>query len=1151
MKAELRSIDIKIRTFALGAMWSLTVLASLLWNIYQTKQGILHLAVSQARFAYERDILIRRWNACYGGVYVPVTDKSPPNPYLDVPERDIVTPSGVTLTLINPAYMTRQVHELAAEMQWVQGHITSLHHISPANAPDPWERKALEAFERGATEVNSVEEVNGEPYLRLIRPLFTEEGCLRCHAAQGYKLSDIRGGISVSLPMAPLLFMERSQIVNLSLGHGVLLLLGLAGLWWKARRQRLSMTDRRQMQEALARSEEQFRRIVDSSPMGIHVYRQESSGRLLFVGANPAADLILGIDHKSLIGKTIEEAFPQLVDTEVPDHYRAVCAHGLNWHTERFDYVDDRIAGAYEVHAFQTIPGAMATLFLEITERKRAEEQLRDLSRFNQGVLDSLGSHICVLDESGTIVAVNQAWLDFAAGNSCGAVVVDVGVNYFAVCEAASGEDRQSAQEMMRGIRAVVTGEMPEFSYEYSCHSPDEERWFVARVTRFRYRGSVLVVVAHLNITALRRAEASLRENEEKMRSILRAAPVGIGTLVVDTLMEVNARICTMTGYGREELVGSSTLLLYPTGKDFEHVGVEQYRQILQNGAGSVETVWRRKDGSLFDVLLNSAPLDPLDPSRGAAFTALDISELKNAQQRMKESEEKLLALINASPDIICFKDASGAWIQANDSILNLYQIKNVDYHNKTEFELADYTAPIFQKAFRTCSATDEIAWNKEGASRSEEIIPDSEGANRVYDVLRIPLYTPDQSRRGLVVFGRDITELKAAQAEKDLLQVQFLQAQKMESVGRLAGGVAHDFNNKIQAILACTELSLLEIDTDSPVHERLQQVLMAAEQSADLTRQLLAFARKQVISPRRLDLNTVVSSMMRILQRIIGEDIELRWIPGRDIWTVRVDPAQIDQILANLVINGRDAIAGVGTICLKTENVILDESYCAAHDGAVSGEYVLMSVSDNGTGMGNEVLEHIFEPFFTTKEVGKGTGLGLATVYGIVKQNNGYIDVRSELDVGTTFGVYLPALKGKAGELETEFSVDEPPTGTETVLVVDDDEAIMNLGAMVLTRLGYTVLTASTPGKAIRLAGEYASDVHLLIADVVMPEMNGKELAQRLAFVKPGLKCLFMSGYTADVIAHHGVLADGVQFIQKPFSIDKIAKKIREVLAD
>ncbi len=394
-----------------------------------------------------------------------------------------------------------------------------------------------------------------------------------------------------------------------------------------------------------------------------------------------------------------------------------------------------------------------------------------------------------------------------------------------------------------------------------------------------------------------------------------------------------------------------------------------------------------------------------------------------------------------------------------------------------------------------------------------------------------------------------DTTEGKRVQEDKARLEAQLQQAQKMESVGRLAGGVAHDFNNMLGVILGNTEIALGELTRGDPLFAELLEIRKAAERSADLTRQLLAFARKQTVTPKVLNLSETVEGMLKMLKRLIGEDIDLVWKPKLDLWPVRVDPSQVDQILANLSVNARDAIHDVGRVMIETGNCVIDEESCERHAGFLPGEYVMLVVSDNGCGMDQEAQLHLFEPFFTTKNVGHGTGLGLATVYGIVKQNNGHISVHSEKGIGTTFKVFLPRHVSKPGQSQKERALEPVKRGQETVLLVEDEPAMLRLITRLVERLGYTVLAARSPGEAIRLATECRRPIHLLMTDVIMPEMNGRELARTLLAFCPNLKRLFMSGYTADVIAHHGVLDVGVHFIQKPMSMNDLATKVREAL--
>jgi nitrogen-specific signal transduction histidine kinase/CheY-like chemotaxis protein len=394
-----------------------------------------------------------------------------------------------------------------------------------------------------------------------------------------------------------------------------------------------------------------------------------------------------------------------------------------------------------------------------------------------------------------------------------------------------------------------------------------------------------------------------------------------------------------------------------------------------------------------------------------------------------------------------------------------------------------------------------------------------------------------------------DISESKRAEMERQIIEGHLLQAQKMESVGRLAGGVAHEFNNMLQVINAHADLAQKSIAASDPLNSHLQAIAKAGSRSADIVRQLLAFARKQIITPQTLELNAVIANTLEILRGLIGENIDTLWKPAPHACLVKMDRAQIDEILVNLVLNARDAISGIGRIAIATDTVELGEVDSQSHPDIPPGSYVLLEISDNGSGIDTETQLKLFEPFFTTKPQGAGTGLGLSTVYGIVKQNNGIIEVSSKLGEGTTFRIFLPREKAGARLPASAFAKRELPGGNETVLLVEDEEALLRIGRLLLEDLGYKVLAASGPNQGIRIAAEYAGDIHLLLTDVIMPEMSGRELRDRLLALRPGMKCLFMSGYTADIIAHRGVLDSGVHFFQKPFSRDSLAMMLREAL--
>jgi signal transduction histidine kinase/CheY-like chemotaxis protein len=419
----------------------------------------------------------------------------------------------------------------------------------------------------------------------------------------------------------------------------------------------------------------------------------------------------------------------------------------------------------------------------------------------------------------------------------------------------------------------------------------------------------------------------------------------------------------------------------------------------------------------------------------------------------------------------------------------------------------------------------------------------------RYFSTMLFPLFDREGAVISIGGIAQEVSDRKRAEAERETLEEQFRQVQKMDAIGRLAGGVAHDFNNMLGVILGFTDMAIEALPADHQAVHDLAQVRAAATHSAELTRQLLAFARKQATAPEVLNLNDAVGSVLKMLGRLIGEDIALIWRPGLNLGPVRLDPTQLDQILANLAVNARDAIHGVGKLVIETEGVTLDALFCEQHPGFLPGRYVLLSVSDDGCGMTHETQTQIFEPFFTTKPLGSGTGLGLSTVYGIVKQNNGFINVNSEPGKGSTFRIYLPYFVTTDESRSGLQKPVEPHGGSETVLLVEDEVGLLELGRRLLERLGYVVIAANGSTQALAASAEYKGPIDLLVTDVIMPDMNGRDLWLRLQADRPGIKSLFMSGYTADVIAHQGALEEGVHFLQKPFTMDAFATKLREAL--
>ncbi len=519
-----------------------------------------------------------------------------------------------------------------------------------------------------------------------------------------------------------------------------------------------------------------------------------------------------------------------------------------------------------------------------------------------------------------------------------------------------------------------------------------------------------------------------------------------------------------------------------------------------------------------------------------------DITARKRAEAALRESEWRWRHILVETPQIGVSLDPTGRIVFANKRLLELTDYREAEVLGHDWFDL--FIPEEVRAVFRTVMQSRDTL----GFSSFENEILTRAGERRLIAWSNVISKDTTGEIVDVTCLGIDVTERERAEQEREKLCTQLAQSQKMESVGRLAGGVAHDFNNMLTAILGHAEMAAERLRADDPLRRDIEEISKAAQRSANLTRQLLAFARRQTVAPEVLHLNDVIDEMLKMLGRLIGEDINLVWQPAEGLPTVRIDPAQVDQMLVNLVVNARDAISGVGHITIETAAAECDEAYCAQHAGFTPGRYVMLAVSDDGCGMDAATQANVFEPFFTTKGVG-GTGLGLATVYGIVKQNRGFINVYSEPGEGTTFRIYLPQYSGAAVSRERAAAAAPTSRGAETILLVEDEPTILALGATMLERQGYDVLAAATPGEAIRLAEEHGGELDLLITDVVMPEMNGRDLAKRLLSLYPRLKRVFMSGYTANVVAHQGVLEEGINFLQKPFSMQSLAAKAREAL--
>ncbi|HUK90174.1 MAG TPA: PAS domain S-box protein, partial [Blastocatellia bacterium] len=577
--------------------------------------------------------------------------------------------------------------------------------------------------------------------------------------------------------------------------------------------------------------------------------------------------------------------------------------------------------------------------------------------------------------------------------------------------------------------------------------------------------------------------------------------------------------------------------------------GQSLVQQIMRQGSPVVlpdHTILVSRDGRRIPVDAGGAPLKRADgTAAGVIIVFQDVSERRQNEQALRRSEARLAGILNIADDAVISINEKQTIILFNEGAQQVFG------YSRDEV-LGHPLSMLLPERFHEHGRDVELFRQSKDVvrkmgERREIFGRRKDGAEFPAEASISKLETSDE--RVLTVMLRDITERKRTEEALRHSEEQLRQSQKMEAVGRLAGGIAHDFNNLLTAIIGYSELASLRINPADPISGNLDEIAKAAQRAASLTAQLLAFSRKQMLQPRVLDLSEQVRDIEEMLRRVIGEDIDLITILDSELWRVRVDPNQVQQVIVNLAVNARDAMPEGGTLTIETANIEVDEQYAQDHPGAGPGPHVLLAITDTGVGMNKETKEHIFEPFFTTKEMGKGTGLGLSTVYGIIRQSGGNVWVSSEPGKGSSFTIILPAIQSPEHEAERTVLSGSVTQGQETVLVVEDQETVLKLVRDILEHQGYRVLHALRPSDAITICNEYDGPIHLMITDVIMPQMNGRQLADYVAPTRPDMRVLFMSGYTDNAMVKEGILGPGAAFIQKPFQMSSLLYSVRDVL--
>ncbi len=1286
--------------------WTLTGIGLLVWNLWQIRQVTYQTAIADARANVNKDRAFHFWAAAHGGVYVFRDKNTPPNPYLNhIPERDIETSSGKKLTLMNPAYMVRQMNEEFTDLYGVMGHITSLNVLNPNNAPDEWERAALMAFGQGQTEVLEFTEISGEPYLRLIQPMMTQESCLKCHGHQGYEVGDIRGGIGVALPLTQLLTTERQiNTVNI-LSLGLVWLLGLGGIVIVGRGLNSRIREQDRAEESLRESEknlnkaqeiahlgswewdvptndihwsDEMYRIYDlepgSKPTNKAIYKlihpddraifdrvmadsavgQSSSaieyrvikadGQVRFVRRNAEMFYDESGNLRRVLGtvqditklkqaeETLRESEKRFYDLyeNAPNAYFSVgadacirmcnrCASELLRYPKEeligkpvFDLYADTPQGKGKatqvfqhfltgeaifdeelqmqrsdgelvwvnliVNVVRDVEGQIVesrSMAVDITKRKYTEEALRhNRDRFRQ-VVTSISDHIYV-------TAVN------ADGNKTNLYIspnIEGLTGYplerfldnwsFWAATVIHPDDRATAakqvEKLARGEASVVEYRLVRADNEVIWVRDSgrlvEDNGFktiygvVGDVTKrkqaneeIRHRNRELTLLNQVIAASAESLETTaILETVCRELALAFEAPQAIAALLNKQKMAVEV-VAEYVVEGRPAVLGSTipvegnpSVQYLLTRKiplaidDAQHDPrlAQVHHLIRQRGTVSILLL----PLIIEEEVIGSLALDATEP-RSFSVAEIDLAGSVAEQVsgvldrvRLVQTRQLLNTAIEQITESVVITDVDGEIHYVNPAFEQIsgYSQAEAVGKNPRILNSGKQNGAFYQDMWATITAGQ--VWQGQFINQKKDGTPYTEEATIS------PLRDKSGYISNYVAVKRDVThELELA--------AQLRQAQKMEAVGRLAGGIAHDFNNLLTIIIGHSEFLLSRYpDVDDPRREEAEQIKMAGERAATLTQHLLTFSRRQPLQPQFLDLNQTVVNLKKMLPRLLGEDVNLITDLAPGLGQIKVDPSQIEQIIMNLAVNARDAMPRGGKLTIKTTLVDLDEANAKQHLDLTPGPYIMLTVADTGQGMDAETQNHIFEPFFTTKLVGKGTGLGLATVYGIVEQSGGHIQVDSTPGQGTTFKIYLPQVEQTGKIVSLPPAPTTPLAGQETILLVEDEAGVRLVTRKFLQKRGYTVLEAEHAEEALQLCQQYAEQIDLLITDVIMPDISGPELAGQLSQLQPTLKILYISGYADEVLKEYKTPNQDFILLEKPFSSDVLASKVRQML--
>lgn len=999
-------MPLRLRVLALMAfvVWTLAVGASF---VSSSKTEARHREATSLGYGLsliEKDLLYHKWVALQGGIYVPVSQKVTPNPYLNVPERDIETPSGKKLTLVNPCFMARLLHDLAVHEGETPSHFTSLRTTHPASAPDPWEKKALEHLQanpEAAYYKDVTESPQGET-LQLMVPVRVEEACLRCHTDPEEILGSVRGGIRVQVSLEGPRTLHRSTSFDALRDHLLVWLLGSAAIGFASFLMYQRIRERETLLKTISRAEKFWKSVLENLQDPLIVLDRDLRVRLI----NPAAARLAEVKPEEAVGRPCREVF-------------------CHWHLhsslcERCD-----VQGILENHVGRCV---------------QVEIQLADTSsRFFYVQAGPLQEN----------------------GNDVGGVI-------------------QSFREITQEVMARM--ELAEQHRELSL------------LFDHMFGGFALLEI--------------LTDD--------RGVPVDYRFLKVNRAFE------SLVGLKTEQVLGKTFREVLPEASP---LWVERYARTAQSGEPQEFEAFEASLGRHFSVR-------SYQPEPGKfAVLFFDVTDRKQAEEAVKRSETFFRNLFEKSPQAQLLVDPKdGRILDANEAAERLHgwsrEAMKEKYYREVSLDSPEFLEKKFDQALRG-DAEPFLAQHRTASGETKSV------------EIQLGPVTLDGN---LTVHVRDVTE-------REKLQEQLRQAQKMQTVGQLAGGVAHEFNNLLQVINGFVEMVLAETPEGSPNHERLKKVMESGLKGARLVQQILAFSRKQVLRLQPADLNELIERFAVLARKLVGENIVVEHIAAENPVRVNIDRQAMEQVLWNLVVNARDAMPDGGRITIETKHMVLDEHSVKKQPDASPGRYVVVAVTDTGCGMTKEVRQRAFEPFFTTKEVGKGTGLGLSVAYGIVKQHGGMINVYSEIGKGTTFRIYLRPYEEGEEPLEAEVPEEELVQGAEVILLAEDEPPVRQYLAEALREAGYQVLEAGSGLEAVEIFATTLARVDLVIFDLVMPGMGGEEALALIRRTGWNIPAVFLSGYTGRTNGISRVLGKNTVFLEKPVRRAVLLRTVRKLL--